>query len=61
MKKEKEDRKSKKVTTREQESQKEFETMSQQQNRYGKGRQQSGSDGSDIKRRGSNHQLKQHH
>ena len=33
----------------------EFETMSQIQNRYGKGRQQSGSDGSSSEGRGSNH------
>ena len=33
---------------------KEFETMSQQQNRHGKGREQNGSDGS-TKARGSNH------
>jgi hypothetical protein len=35
--------------------QKEFETMSQQQNRHGKGRQQNGSDGTAVKGRGSNH------
>jgi len=33
----------------------EFETMSQIQNRYGKGRQKSGSDGSSTEGRGSNH------
>lgn len=33
----------------------EFETMSQIQNRYGKGRQKSGSDGSSNVGRGSNH------
>jgi hypothetical protein len=33
----------------------EYETMSQQQNRHGKGRQQNGSDGSGIEARGSNH------
>jgi hypothetical protein len=32
-----------------------FETMSQIQNRYGKGRQKTGSDGSSIEGRGSNH------
>jgi hypothetical protein len=32
-----------------------YETMSQQQNRHGKGRQQNGSDGSGVKGRGSNH------
>ncbi|MGZ5287722.1 MAG: hypothetical protein ACXWB9_11075 [Flavisolibacter sp.] len=33
----------------------EYETMSQQQNRAGKGRQQNGSDGTSVKGRGSNH------
>ncbi len=33
----------------------EYETMSQIQNRYGKGRQHSGSDGSSNEGRGSNH------
>ena len=33
----------------------EFETMSQIQNRYGKGRQKNGSDGSSPEGRGSNH------
>jgi len=33
----------------------EYETMSQVQNRYGKGRQHSGSDGSSNEGRGSNH------
>ena len=33
----------------------EFETMSQIQNRYGKGREHSGSDGSNNEGRGSNH------
>jgi len=33
----------------------EFETVSQIQNRYGKGRQHSGSDGSSNEGRGSNH------
>jgi len=33
----------------------EFETMSQQQNRYGKGREKNGSDGSSNDGRGSNH------
>jgi len=33
----------------------EFETMSQIQNRYGKGREHSGSDGSSNEGRGSNH------
>jgi hypothetical protein len=33
----------------------EFETMSQIQNRYGKGREKSGSDGSSNEGRGSNH------
>ena len=33
----------------------EFETMSQRQNRSGKGRQQNGSDGTGVKGRGSNH------
>jgi hypothetical protein len=33
----------------------EFETMSQIQNRYGKGREKSGSDGSSNDGRGSNH------
>lgn len=33
----------------------EFETMSQRQNRYGKGRQKNGSDGSSTEGRGSNH------
>ena len=33
----------------------EFETMSQIQNRYGKGREKSGSDGSSNEARGSNH------
>ncbi len=33
----------------------EFETMSQIQNRYGQGRQQSGSDGGRIGGRGMNH------
>lgn len=33
----------------------EFETMSQIQNRYGKGRQKNGSDGSSTEGRGSNH------
>jgi len=32
-----------------------YETMSQQQNRYGKGRVQNGSDGSSNGGRGSNH------
>ena len=33
----------------------EFETMSQIQNRYGNGRQQNGSDGTDTRERGNNH------
>jgi hypothetical protein len=33
----------------------EYETMSQIQNRYGKGREHSGSDGSSNEGRGSNH------
>lgn len=33
----------------------EFETMSQIQNRYGKGRQKNGSDGGSTQGRGSNH------
>jgi len=33
----------------------EYETMSQIQNRYGKGRQKNGSDGGSIQGRGSNH------
>jgi hypothetical protein len=33
----------------------EFETMSQIQNRYGKGREKNGSDGSSNDGRGSNH------
>jgi hypothetical protein len=33
----------------------EYETMSQIQNRYGKGRQHSGSDGTSNEGRGSNH------
>ncbi len=33
----------------------EYETMSQIQNRYGKGREKSGSDGSSNEGRGSNH------
>lgn len=33
----------------------EYETMSQQQNRYGNGRKQNGSDGSSNGGRGSNH------
>jgi hypothetical protein len=33
----------------------EYETMSQVQNRYGKGRQQNGSDGGSNHGRGSNH------
>ena len=33
----------------------EFDTMSQIQNRYGKGREKSGSDGSSNEGRGSNH------
>jgi hypothetical protein len=33
----------------------EFETMSQKQNRYGGGRERSGSDGSNPSGRGSNH------
>ena len=33
----------------------EYETMSQIQNRYGKGREHSGSDGSSNEERGSNH------
>lgn len=33
----------------------EYETMSQIQNRYGKGREHSGSDGSSNQARGSNH------
>ena len=32
-----------------------YETMSQQQNRYGHGRQQNGSDGSDDRPQGNNH------
>jgi hypothetical protein len=33
----------------------EFETMSQIQNRYGKGREKNGSDGGSTQGRGSNH------
>jgi hypothetical protein len=33
----------------------EYETMSQIQNRYGKGREHNGSDGGTTKERGSNH------
>jgi hypothetical protein len=33
----------------------EFETMSQRQNRYGKGRERNGSDGTSAPARGSNH------
>lgn len=58
MSKRKENNKKKNIASREStltDIPKEFETMSQQQNRHGKGRQQSGSDGSAVKGRGSNH------
>jgi hypothetical protein len=45
----------KKAVSKKTDSAHEGETMSQQQNRYGKGRQQSGSDGSSPGGRGSNH------
>jgi len=43
------------VKTSGKENPREYETMSQQQNRHGNGRQQNGSDGSGVKGRGSNH------
>jgi hypothetical protein len=41
--------------TKEENQSHEYETMSQIQNRYGKGREQNGSDGSSNGGRGSNH------
>jgi hypothetical protein len=46
---------SKKNTKREVARSHEFETMSQIQNRYGNGRERSGSDGGSNEGRGSNH------
>jgi len=40
---------------RERDTPRQYETMSQAQNRSGKGRQQNGSDGGSSKGRGSNH------
>ena len=47
--------KKKTVSSGEKSGKHEFETMSQVQNRYGKGREKNGSDGSSTEGRGSNH------
>lgn len=46
---------SKKTKARKKDDPRQFETMSQVQNRYGKGRERNGSDGGSTQGRGSNH------